>query len=92
MAAISSQNIEYFKHLTAVLQPTSRNVSPSFISTPTRYSKYLRLVVGCWLATNHPNILYILPQYWDESDREHSTSMYYPDILRFHQPVPTPSL
>ena len=70
MAAISSQNIEYFKHLTAVLQPTSRNVPPSFISTPTRYSKYLRLVVGCWLATNHPNILYILPQYWDESDKE----------------------
>ena len=41
-------------------------VRPSFLSNPLRFSKYLRLVVSCWISTNEVNTAYVVPQYWME--------------------------
>ena len=66
VSAIACFNKQYFKDLTTNYPQNNRGIRPSFLRNPSRFSKYLRLAVGCWISANEVNTAYVVPQYWME--------------------------
>ncbi len=66
MAAIACHRTGYFMNLTTVYPTTSESLPTSYLTNPTRFSKYLRLVMGCWIARNEVKLSNIVPQYWHQ--------------------------
>ena len=58
MAAIACHNPAYFSHLSTRHSQDLPNV---FLQAPSRFSKYLRLVIASWITENSVNTSYIIP-------------------------------
>ena len=84
IGAIACYNFDFFQHLSTT--HTSSNATdfpPRFLQTPTRFGKYLRLVVASWFASNSVNVDYVVPQYWKQQDHDRSSpcSVTAPPLL-----------
>ncbi len=64
VAAIACHNSDLFTNLTN--QPTFTGTPPIYLRNPSRFSKYLRLVIGCWISSNEVSISHVVPQYWQK--------------------------
>ena len=63
--AIACHNFHFFQHLfTAHTCSNAIAFPPIFLQTPTRFGKYLRLVVESWFACNSVNVEYVAPRCW----------------------------
>ena len=58
MAAIACNNPAYFSHLST---RHDQGIAGVFLQTPSRFSKYLRLVIASWIAENSVNTSYVIP-------------------------------
>ena len=67
VAAIACYNFEFFKHI-STKHNNAAIFPPVFLKTPTRFGKYLRLVVASWFACNAVILEYVVPQFWKHQD------------------------
>ena len=75
IGAIACYNFDFFQHLsTTHTCSNATNFPPIFLQTPTRFGKYLRLVVASWFASNSVNVDYVVPRYWKQQDHDRSSS------------------
>ena len=58
MAAIACQNPAYFSHL---LAKHNQGIPSVFLQTPSRFNKYLRLVIASWITENSVKTSYVIP-------------------------------
>ena len=65
VAAIACYNYEFFQHISTTHGNTT-TFPPVFLQTPTRFGKYLRLVVASWIACDSINVEYVIPQFWKQ--------------------------
>ena len=69
MASVACHHKELFQVLTTI-NPPAKVFPPIFLSNPSRFGKYLRMVIGCWITSNLVNILHVLPQFWHRSSNK----------------------
>ena len=67
MSAIACLNPAYFQYLTTANRERNRQFTNAFLQKPTRYSKYLHLVVGSWTTQNSLRISYVTPVRLEET-------------------------
>ena len=65
-AAIACHNLEFFQHISTAHTHTTKSFPPIFLQTPSRFSKYLRLVIASWIADNAVNMEHVVPQLWKQ--------------------------
>ena len=68
MAAVACYHKELFRNMTSV-DPPAKIFPPIFLSNPSRFGKYLRMVIGCWITSNSVNILHVVPRFWHQSTK-----------------------
>jgi hypothetical protein len=73
VAAISCRNYEFFQHISTT-HGNNTTFPPVFLQTPTKFGKYLRLVVASWIACDSINVEYIIPQFWKQQQGQLSSS------------------
>jgi hypothetical protein len=61
MAATACLAPGFFSELTERISAGSRRTNPTFLKDPTKYSKYLRLVLMSWFSEKNINISNVLP-------------------------------
>ena len=61
MAAIACLAPGFFEELTERKLSGPRRIHPTFLKDPTKYSKYLRLVLMCWFAEKRIDVSNVLP-------------------------------
>ena len=66
MAALACYHKELFQNMTA-MHPPAKVFPRIFLSNPSRFGKYLRMVIGSWITNNSVNVLHVLPQFWHRS-------------------------
>ena len=66
VSAIACQNVDFFYHISTAYGQDTKHFPSIFLQTPSRFSKYLRLVVASWITSNSIDILYIVPVLWQQ--------------------------
>ena len=73
-AAIACHNLEFFQHISTAHSHTTKSFPPIFLETPSRFSKYLRLVIASWIAGNAVNTEHVIPKLWKQCQQHQMLS------------------
>ena len=77
VSAITCYNLDFVHHISTVIM-TPGISHPIFLQTPTRFGKYLRLVVASWIVGNSVDTTYIVPLLWQQCEDD-STGFHQND-------------
>lgn len=66
VSAIACHNLDFFHHISTVHNHDTKHFPSIFLQTPSRFGKYLRLVVASWIVGNSVDTTYIVPLLWQQ--------------------------